>query len=323
MSVSEVSAYPQGNRFLDLLGKNALLTAWALGLGAGPCHSPEKGQELERSPGHPAVSWCVHVSCSQVPACAGFAFLYFPLCMLLFVKQSACLPIPATPNRLSWFLFAYVSLPTPDLPGCLKFMSRQHSHRNHSGLSMRWRPSVLYSSPGRLANGWVFRGLSPKPFHTQKTLGYLSATSSLKSGWFLRPHLTYSSWGSRVKYTGVACHSLLQWTAFCQNSPLWPICLGWPCTAWLHWVMQAPSSQGGSNPWRGNMGKPREMMMDREAWCAAVHGVAKSWTRLGNEQQHLSYSLRHLFYEKSSEALRWASGVRAGFMQRTKSSWTN
>ena len=47
---------------------------------------------------------------------------------------------------------------------------------------------------------------------------------------------SYCSWGSQGKNTEVVCHSLLQWTTFCQTSPPW-LAQSWVAPqAWLGFI---------------------------------------------------------------------------------------
>ena len=75
----------------------------------------------------------------------------------------------------------------------------------------------------------LFLHWTPVAYQAPTNLG--SSTFSILSVCF-----SCCLWGSQGKNTEVICHSLLQWTTFCQTSPPRPAHLVWPHTAWLSFI---------------------------------------------------------------------------------------
>ena len=66
-------------------------------------------------------------------------------------------------------------------------------------------------------------GLLPSPDYCKQCCNEHWGTRTFLNYGFLRVHLfaiSYCSWSSQGKNTKMVCHSLLQWTTFCQNSTM-------------------------------------------------------------------------------------------------------
>ena len=137
--------------------------------------------------------------------------------MLMFTLAFSCL----TASNLPWFMDLTFQVP-------MQYCSLQHWTLLLSPVpSMTGYCSCFGSIPSFFLE--LFLHWSPVAYWAPTDLGSPVSVSY---------HFAFSfcSWGSQGKNTEVVCHSLLQWTTYCQTSPPWPDRPGRPHTAWLGFI---------------------------------------------------------------------------------------